>query len=264
MERAMVDPLAYAEPRIVQSYARRDDLLPAELAALGEVWHCVRGDVLDLGVGAGRTTRFLFGAAHAYRAVDFNPEMVSACRLRFPRVQFDVGDARDLVGHESSAYDLVFFSFNGIDYVEPEDRPRVLAEAFRVLRPGGAFVYSSHNLGALGEELSHLELPGVTMTANALTLAARVGRAGVSLARSLANRARLAGQQRRGDGWAVVNDDAHDYAMLTVYVDPRHEVQRLVEAGFSSDVTMLGLDGRVTDGNLRDVWVHYVARKPAG
>ncbi len=259
----MVDPFQFAEPRVVQSYARRDYLLPAELAALGEVWPSARGDVLDLGVGAGRTTRFLMGAARSYRAVDFNPEMVAVCRRRFPGVQFDIGDARAHRCHDSEAFDLVFFSYNGIDYMNPGERPRVFAEALRLLRPGGAFVYSSHNLAALGTELSRLELPELALTANALTLAARVGRAGVSLARSLANRARLVGHQRRGDGWAIVNDDAHDYALLTVYVDPLRELELLADAGFGSGVTMLGLDGRVAENDLRDIWVHFVARKPA-
>ena len=65
------------------------------------------------------------------------------------------------------------------------------------------------------------------------------------------------------DGWAIVNDDAHDYALLTVYVDPLRELELLADAGFGSGVTMLGLDGRVAENDLRDIWVHFVARKPA-
>ena len=48
----------------------------------------------------------------------------------------------------------------GRDYVTPDERGRVLAEMRRVLRPGGAFVYSSHNLASLPGGVSRAPVPG--------------------------------------------------------------------------------------------------------
>lgn len=255
---------AYSTSHVVADFAQRDALFPAELAAFGEVWREARGDVFDVGVGGGRTTRYLRGPARSYRAIDFQPLMVAACRRNFPGVDVRPGDARSLRGHADGSYDLVVFSFNGIDYVTPEDRARVRAEALRVLRPGGAFVFSSHNLASLSRDrLSSLALPRVQVTWNPLRLAARGARASAALARRLRNRARLAPMERSGDGWAVVNDPAYDHALLTVYVEPRHEASQLRAAGFVDEVTMIAMDGKIDRGGSADPWIHFVARKPS-
>jgi SAM-dependent methyltransferase len=257
-----VEPRAYALPHVVRDFAGRDALYPAELAALAEVWPSARGDVLDVGVGGGRTTRYLCGAARTYRAIDYQPEMVAACRRRFPGVAVDVGDARELNAHDDASYDLFFFSFNGIDYISHDDRPRVFAEAFRLLRPGGAFVYSSHNLRPLRGALPGAVWPHLDFSLNPAVLAVRAARAGASAARILRNRQRFASQQHMGDGWAAVNDEAYEHAMLTVYVDPAREPEHLAAAGFTSDVMFLGMDGRIAEPTLDDAWVHFITRKP--
>ena len=48
--------------------------------------------------------------------------------------------------YKDERFDIVFFSFNGLDYVYPEGRRVVaLKEIERVLKKGGYFIYSSHN-----------------------------------------------------------------------------------------------------------------------
>jgi ubiquinone/menaquinone biosynthesis C-methylase UbiE len=56
-----------------------------------------------------------------------------------------VGDACDL-SFKSNEFDAVVFSFNGIDCLYPyEKRIQALSEFRRILKPGGFFVFSSHN-----------------------------------------------------------------------------------------------------------------------
>ena len=52
--------------------------------------------ILDLGVGAGRTTPYLLEISKNYIGIDFSPAMIAACQARYPTVEFAVGDARDL------------------------------------------------------------------------------------------------------------------------------------------------------------------------
>ena len=253
---------AYRTAAVVRDFASRSALTPSEVAALGEVWPLVRGDVLDVGVGAGRTTGYLLGVARSYRALDISDAMIAACRQRFPDIDTGIGDARTLEGHEDGSYDLVLFSFNGIDYVELHERDSVLSAFMRVLRPGGALVYSSHNLRVLGGRLPPVSRPRVVPTPNPLRLAVRIGRALVSSARRTRNRRRLADRQVMGESFAVVNDEAYEHSLLTVYVDPDHERASLDAAGFT-DVTAIDLLGRRNPDAFDDPWIYYVARKPA-
>ncbi|HEY4529602.1 MAG TPA: class I SAM-dependent methyltransferase [Luteimonas sp.] len=251
----------YSREDIVQDFARRHHLLPAEFAALGQVWPLVQGDVLDLGVGGGRTTAYLYGVARSYRALDISERMAAACRATHPAAEVDVGDARTLEGHHDGAYDLVLFSFNGIDYIAHAERALVLASAWRVLRPGGAFVYSSHNLGVLGGQLPGISPVRLVPTPNPVRLAVRGVRALGAMVRRHRNRQLLGARQYLGDGHALVNDESYDHAQLTVYVDPAREAAALVAAGFH-DVQTVDARGRIDPPRHDDPWVYFIARKP--
>ena len=102
--------------------------------------------VLDLGVGGGRTTSYLSSIASDYIGVDYSEEMIRACRMKYPRFRFEVADAADLSRFANEFFDAIVFSFNGIDYLVPdENRQQCIRECFRVLKPGGTFIFSCHN-----------------------------------------------------------------------------------------------------------------------
>jgi SAM-dependent methyltransferase len=107
--------------------------------------------VLDLGVGGGRTAGPLSRIASRYVGLDYSEGMVEACRARYPRLEFRLGDATDLSQFADGLFDAVLFSFNGIDYIRADEgRAKCLSEVTRVLKPGGVFVVSSHNARAIG------------------------------------------------------------------------------------------------------------------
>lgn len=253
---------AYSRQDIVQDFATRDYLTPAEFAALGRVWPCVTGDVLDLGVGGGRTTGYLRGVARSYHAMDISEEMARVFRQRHPGAEVSVGDARTLAGVPDAGYDLVLFSFNGIDYIAHDERRRVLASVLRVLRPGGAFVYSSHNLGVLQGKLPPVTPARSLPTRDPLRMLVRGLRSLAANARRRSNRRRLDSQQYIAHDHAVVNDEGYDHSMLTVYVDPTEELAALARAGFER-MSTIDAHGRAHQGPHADPWVYYVAYRPA-
>ena len=101
--------------------------------------------VLDIGCGAGRTTTWLAAKGHDVIGLDFAAKMIGAARSQNPTITYVVADAT-AINFKSSLFDVVVFSFNGIDCVpDREKRSEALSEIKRVLKPGGYFIFSSHN-----------------------------------------------------------------------------------------------------------------------
>ncbi len=142
----------FDDPDLVSRYERATgELFDEERAALDRLLRPTNR-VLDLGVGAGRTTGPLVDVVgrERYIGIDLAPAMVEAARRAHPGVDLRVGDASDLSDIPDASIDLVLFSYNGLDYVFPRDRRRrCIAEVRRVLAPGGTFVFSGHAARAL-------------------------------------------------------------------------------------------------------------------
>ncbi len=96
-------------------------------------------DAVDLGCGEGRFCRML--AAEGIRCVGIDPtaELIHAARQRDPQGDYRIEPAEALSLADDSA-DLVVAYLSLIDIA---DLPRALAEAHRVLRPGGAFLIAN-------------------------------------------------------------------------------------------------------------------------
>lgn len=137
----------YDDNEVVSNYADREAvLLMPEKEVLERFTDRLKHmDFLDLGVGAGRTATHFMPAVRSYTGIDISEPMVETCRRRFRDGRFMVADARDLSAFGDGSFDFVLFSFNGIDHVNKEGREKVLKEVWRVLRPEGIFLFSSHN-----------------------------------------------------------------------------------------------------------------------
>ncbi len=141
----------YEDLQIVSSYGRNRQLQPPEQTLLDELGPDLgRMEMLDLGVGAGRTAWHFAPLVKSYLGLDYARTMVERCQHDLPAYRFIVGDASDLHFAGDNSYDFVLFSYNGIDHLELPDRERALAEMKRVLRPGGIMAFSSHNANFLG------------------------------------------------------------------------------------------------------------------
>jgi ubiquinone/menaquinone biosynthesis C-methylase UbiE len=152
----------YQRRDVVKRYARDPDLLRAEQAILARIEPRLRdARMLDVGVGAGRTTVHFAPLVREYVGVDYSETMIAACNTRFPPgtfasdVSFAVCDVRAMEIFPDASFDFVLFSFNGLDDVQThEDRLAALGEMARVCRPGGALWFSSHNLNSAARMLS--------------------------------------------------------------------------------------------------------------
>lgn len=145
----------YSRPEIASHYLT-SVLQPAEALLLSFVTAGVgKVDMLDLGVGAGRTSFFFLPFVRSYVGIDIAPRMIDLCRERFADFQsaasiaFRLEDAAALRSCGDAAFDVVLFSCNGIDCLGLDRRAEFLSEVRRVLRQGGLFFFSAHNLQAI-------------------------------------------------------------------------------------------------------------------
>lgn len=271
---------------VVSEYASFDFLLAPEQTILGELAPRFAGTrMLDVGVGAGRTTLHFAPLVREYVAIDISPDMIEACTRRFGgtswNATFAVADVRDLGRFESASFDFVLFSFNGIDTVGGHtDRLAALGEIHRVCRPGAAFCFSSSNLRFARLRCS---APAaiwrfVSGTPRAALRHPRLLRKVVAESRRW-RRLNPSLRELTGEGGGLVVEERPRYEFSTefyaspaarirtekYYVDPDRQADQLVSMGFR-DVRFFGPDGRRMDaGALRSGtpswWVYYLCSR---
>jgi len=251
----------YSKGDVVHHYADAEAKLKTAEAGIFERLGAELRDrrLLDIGVGAGRTTPHLLALSRDYVGVDYSPEMVAVCAAKYPGVRFLEADARRLDQLGLGGFDFVFFSFNGIDSIDGEGRAQVLRQVFEILNPGGLFLFSSHNLRVEPEKPWDFGLyrwsrrPSVVLKCLGEMLA------------NWRNYRRQAPNRWRGDGFAMVTDSGHGFRLLHYYVDPEEQVRQLQAAGFVS-IEVFDARGVARPSHAPEVsatsHVHYLARKP--
>jgi SAM-dependent methyltransferase len=95
--------------------------------------------LLDVACGPGLVSQHAAPRGATPIGLDFAPAMVAAARSRCPELEFVVGDAQALP-FAAETFDGVTMNFGILHLSEPE---RALAEARRVLVPGGRFAFTA-------------------------------------------------------------------------------------------------------------------------
>jgi SAM-dependent methyltransferase len=124
-------------------YLEKTDLFPKEKIAFNYI--PPHAKILDLGCGTGRTTGYFKKNGYDVIAIDISTAMIRTAKNQNLATPFLVGNA-SFLSIKSEIFDVVVFSFNGIDYIYPyAQRLKALQEIKRVLKPGGLFIFSAHN-----------------------------------------------------------------------------------------------------------------------
>lgn len=99
--------------------------------------------VLDLGCGIGNYHALLRGRVRRIEGVDVSEACIATARRSHPDVTYSVYDGRSLP-QPSGSLDVAF-AVCVFHHVPLDARATLVAEARRVLRPGGLFVIFEHN-----------------------------------------------------------------------------------------------------------------------
>jgi ubiquinone/menaquinone biosynthesis C-methylase UbiE len=248
----------WLDPGMVACYADQTGLQPAEARILEELRPRMGSwSMLDVGVGAGRTTRHFAPAVADYTGVDISPSMVKHCHRHFGSEQrrFEVTDVRELSTLGKRRFDFVLFSFNGLDYLTHDDRLHALGQIQAVCRPGALFCFSTHNIRAL----PHLMRLQAQCTKDPAWLWRNLGNWLRWRYRHARHVAHMAAQPR---DWAIVNDGAHGCRLETYYVRPRAQLAQL-DPGFGA-IRVFSLGGqelaREHLESTDDDWLYFLCR----
>jgi SAM-dependent methyltransferase len=245
----------YVDKKVVRSYARLE-LTFAEVAALIRYQpHVLDRDVLDIGVGTGRTAKWLAPLARKYQGIDYSPAMVARCKSRYPKLSVALADMRDLSSFDDASFDFVLGSANVISVVSHTDRLVVLREIWRVLRATGVFMFSSHNrnyrLAGAEPRLSYVGgLRGPVRSVN-------------NYLESIRNYRRLRRQWTENSEYMICSDLGHNFGLLHYYLTRTKQETQLDATGFSVIDVFDSAGNRLAVGEDDSNSPHllYVARK---
>ncbi len=150
-ERIKLSPDAVANTRLLTRLFASEEAIIRRL----EPWLAGKR-MLDVGVGSGRTTPYFAPLVGAYIGVDYSAPMIESSTAvvgqRFDNVRLSIADARDLNEFDDDSFDLVLFSFMGLDCIGHADRLKALGEFRRVCAPDGFVCFSAHNIYGLGQQ----------------------------------------------------------------------------------------------------------------
>lgn len=240
---------AYTNAQTVDYYSRLAGLQPCEQYVFSK-YVPPAIDVLDLGVGGGRTTPYLSSDNRRYVGVDYSSAMINICRKTFPGLPFHTLDAADLSYFDSGHFDAVVFSFNGIDYLYPDDqRMRCLLGVNRLLKSNGIFIFSVHNA----------KIVAVRPHLHAVDMLRKAWRLLQSITKTILLFYKQLGRKAFYDGVGYINDPTHG-GLLTHTSTPHLVAEELANAGFRL-VEVVSSNYPARSGIFTSPWFYFVARK---
>jgi ubiquinone/menaquinone biosynthesis C-methylase UbiE len=248
-----VNKKTYARAEVVNWYANLDFIHKPEQILLEKLLPQIKDKkILDIGIGGGRTTKYLLEISKDYTGIDYTPSCVEAVKAKYQDANIICCNARDLKIFGDNTFDFVLFSFNSMDYIIHEERIRALTEIHRVLKPGCFYMFSTHNRDyEFFNKLPWQEKPRLNMSYLKSCLYTLY---------YLPKHLKMKRHEIYTDEYAIINDNAHEYSLLAYYISIEKQIKQLANIGFS-DIEAYDMEGRQTDHDIAFPWTYYLAKK---
>jgi ubiquinone/menaquinone biosynthesis C-methylase UbiE len=257
----------YNDPAVTAYYDRQQYITRCE-QLLFSTYIKPGMQILDIGVGGGRTSEYLARNASRYVGIDYASEMVNVCRRKYPQWEYFESSATDLSRFQKGSFDVIVMSYNILDDLIPdENRWICLRECHRVLRAGGFLIFSSHNPRSI---IVRRENEGTKSHPTALSLGL-FGRASASICKGLHYAATVFAQVGAsmlralryglkrpfwtGEGYMLDREN-----LMTHYWTPAKAIAELTRYGFRF-ITLQGDDYPRASHPLVTDWYYYVFQR---
>jgi len=241
----------YEKKEVIEEYKNLLDLQKPERTIFEKYKRTIEGsNFLDIGIGAGRTTVHFSPLVNNYTGIDISNRMIEEAKKKFmdEKNHLYVCDARKMDLLKDDTYDVILFSFNGIDYVSIEDRDRIFKEIIRVAKNDALFIFSSHNIfnipilfsfkfnfhpyRVLINAIKHIKLKGLNYKTS-----------------------------YRNKDIVRINDGAHNFQLETIYIKPSLQLKQLKQFNFKEMKAFSYSTGKELEETKIDLcsdpWIYY-------
>lgn len=248
----------YESKKVVRNYKGLNKIFPAEKVLLDMIVRKPdKETMLDLGIGAGRTTYHFASIFSKYIGVDFSAGMIEASADRFKErsnAEFIRSDVTSLPPLSIDKFDLILYSLNGIDYLRNlDERVKLFSKIYALLKNDGVFAFSAHNTKAI-TRLYTFQWPR---------------RNPYRIITEYIKQKKL--RKINGPVSGFLNKDFFQlydggeyFRALTSYISPELQLKQLKEAGFKR-IQTIGIKGNELSleqaVNSDDDWIHYFCYK---
>ncbi|MDD5621576.1 MAG: class I SAM-dependent methyltransferase [Actinomycetota bacterium] len=264
--------ILYNSESISDEYAKRDYLEGAESAIIKKFGSRFKKmDMLDMGVGGGRTTKYFAPLVKSYIGADYAPNMITRCRVKYRgKYSFMESDVRSMNMFGSNMFDFVLFSYNGIDSFSHEDRFAALKEIKRVLRSNGYLYFSSHNLnwenlsdlfnfksGGMGTDKKNGSRDFIRLLGSSIKSGFKKLRLNI-LNRNLRSKDFVQHLKEKQRG--LIYDNSLNGKASVYYITRAEQIRQLEDAGFKN-ITTYSRNGTNTGNEEKlneDGWIYYL------
>ncbi len=255
---SMINYATYNDYKTVEKYSKVNSLQEPERKILELLKPALKNmRMLDIGVGAGRTTRYFSKHVKEYVGIDYSPLMIERCKHNFENrpdnIKFEIIDVIDLSVFPDNYFDFVLFSFNGIDYLSKEERQLAFKNILRVGKNGGYFSFSTHNILSVKNLFDFKK----QFTSNPK-----------QLMRNLKTWFRLKLLYPQPDklyknrDYVIFNDGSLNFNLLTFYTNPQIQKEELSK-NFTC-IKMFDSNGNIINGNeldtVNDNWIYFLCK----
>lgn len=245
----------YALKNIAPYYAR-EPLYPPEIHFfLKYKAHFAGKTALDIGVGTGRTSRYLASHCARYVGIDLSREMLALFGPPLANTELVHCDMRHFKARTNDIFDFVLGSNAAFDALNHQDRLAILRDIFEMTAPGAIFAFSTHNLNWHGIGQG----PSMTWVKDPV----RALRNWFEYRRSLKNHRKMRNQEERYATYAILNDVSHHWLALLYYIGRCEQTNQLEEHGFEV-LEVYDRDGNIIPPGADDsghASLYYVCRR---
>lgn len=244
----------YEINEIQKIYLNREELQKPERVIFDNLKNKIfNKKILDIGVGGGRTTKYLLEYSNDYVAIDYSDKMISGLRKKFPNVKAYNCDAGNMTIFKDEEFYFILFSFNGIDYCDDTQRKKILKEIYRVLQYNGYFVFSSHNAN---KPSFNKDAPEIHLELNVFSNLKNIFRFIKESYYVYKNKKCEVFEE----DYSIINDSSHRYRLLTYHLTIEKQINQLINVGFNN-VEAYNLTGNKVELDNESNWIYYVCQK---